>query len=366
MRLLAVSLTAVLLLAGCTSTAATTRDDDDDDEQTSQLDFDAPSSIGDWTTTTAWAEDMDVELGDDRATTNESLMRDDRDVDEQNLSDGYGADAIVEQYQLDDMRQTMMLRMVATEAGGYFSQAAAADIERLGFEVPRNEVRAVGDVECFVTHPSPTKEESDSNAFTECMLRSETLTLWFGPVSLVPEDLAELVEEAWDEVGGPTPISPSSPSIDQLDLPETLGGGEFVERSSVLPNYIDYSESDLESLARAYGVDAGVGYYTDAELDSFFDLYLVDAEIVAPFVHYLDPERIGMVAPTLQRVQIDDAVCLVSNMAVRAGGDPDDLDPRVVWCYLTRDGRTAFALNVSGAAADDNALIPALLKSVLD
>jgi len=308
---------------------------------------------------------MDEELENDKATTNEELRRADREVDEQTLSESYGADAIVEQYQLDDMRQQMMLRMVATQAGGYFSQAAAADTEWLNLQVPRNEVRTIGDVECYVTHPMPNKDESEDNAYSECMLRSESLTMWLGPTALVPEDLAELVEEAWNEVGGGTAISPSTPTITELELPQTLGDGAFVERSSIGPDVPDYTEQDLEGLARAYGVDAGANYYAAPDLDSFFDLYLVDTEVIEPYVQYFDPERLGVLAPMVQRVEIDDAVCLVSNLTVPAGGDASKLDPKVQWCYLTKDGRTAFALNVSGNAADDNSVIPAILASVL-
>lgn len=368
MRLLAISLAAVLALAGCALLPqAPTQRPDDEPEQSESVDFAAPDSFGDWTTTLAWAVAIDEERDTDQAEKNEALQRAERDVDEQLLSDSYGADAIVEAYQRDDYQQTTLLRMVAAEGSGYFVPASESDTTYLKTKSPRTEVQRFGDVECLVVHPQVMQEESEDNVYSECMMRSEALTIWLGPVAVLPEDLAELTEEIWDDVDGGTPTTSSTPSIDELELPETIG--DYVASASVLPDWSErfdtYTELDLEALATAYNADAAVGFYRSTDLNSSFDLYLVDTKVVEPFIHYVDPERIGMVAPTIERVEIDDAVCLVSNLGVREGGSRDDLESQVQWCYLTDGDRTAFAMHVTGDASDDNELIPALLASLL-
>jgi len=366
MRLLAISLTAVLALAGCSLLPEAADEPDDDDEQSEAIDFEAPETIGDWTTQLAWAIEFDEENDSDKAVKNEQPRRADRDVDEQILSDSYGADAIVEAYQRDDMNQMMLLRMVATRADGYFLPATTQDAEWLGLDIAPRELQSFGDVQCFVQHSSMS-EETEDNTFSECMMRSETLSIWLGPTRMLPEDMADLTEEAWNEIGGGDPIGASDASTDELELPKTLPG--FVERASVQPAAADridlWHEQDLEALTAAYGADAGAGNYSSPDVESAFQLYLVDAEVVEPFVQYLDPERLGLVAPNLQRVEIDGAICLVSNMAVPFGGDAGKLKPKVQWCYLTEGGRTAFALNVSGDVADDTGAIPALLRELL-
>ncbi len=356
MRLLPVSL-AVLLLAGCTLVPA------DDGGHAESGSFRAPDAIGEWTPTADWAAEIDKEIGGHRAADNEALQRAERDIDEERLSDSYGADAIVEAYQRNDMEQLVLLRMVATQAAGYFLPASDTDTERLGTEVPTNELRTIGDVECAVFHPLPQQKESDQNAYSECMMRSESLTVWLGPVAMVPDDLADLLQVAWDEIGGGAATPPAAVQVAPLELPATLG--DFTARSTVDPDYPDYTSDDLAALGTAYGVDAGAGYYATPDLESGFELYLVDTEVVEPFVKFLDAERIGLLATNPERVEINGAICLVNNNTVPAGGDRDDLEPQVQWCYLTDGGRTAFARGVFGEAAADNALIPAILHTLL-
>lgn len=367
MRIFAISLTVVLALAGCALLpTGDTEPDSDDEQQSETVDFAAPETIGDWTTQLAWAIEFDEENGSDKAEKNEQPRRADREVDAQILSDSYGADAIVEAYQRDDMNQMMQLRMVATKADGYFLPASSSDSEWLKVDIAPRELQTFGDVQCFVQHTS-TSEETENDTFSECMLRGESLTIWLGPTRMLPEDMADLTEQAWHEIGGGDTVGPYTASTDELELPETLPG--FVERASVQPSAADridlWHEQDLEALASNYGVDAGAGNYASPDMDSSFQLYLVDAEAVEPYVQYLEPERIGLVAPNLQRVEIDGAICLVSNMAVRFGEDPEGLKPQVLWCYLTEGGRTAFALNVSGEVAKDTSLIPEILRGLL-
>ncbi len=362
----ALALTVVLALAGCALLPEAEPEAGGDEAQTETLEFAAPETIGDWTTQLAWAIEFDEENGSDKAEKNEKPRRADRDVDEQILSDSYGADAIVEAYQRDDMNQMMLLRMVATQADGYFLPASSSDSEWLNVDIAPRELQTFGDVQCYVQHSSTT-EETESDTFSECMMRSESLSIWLGPTRILPEDLAELTEEAWQSVGGGDPIGASDASTDELELPATLPG--FVERASVQPSAADridlWHEQDLEALTAAYGVDAGAGNYASPDVESAFQLFVVDKEVVEPYVQYLEPERLGLVAPNLQRVEIDGAICLVSNMAVRFGDDPAGLKPQVQWCYLTESGRTAFALNVSGDVGDDTSLIPAILREVL-
>lgn len=366
MRLIAISLTALLALSGCALLPEGTDDPKPDPEQTETEDFAAPDTIGDWTTQLAWAIEFDEEKGGDKAEKNEEPRRADREVDAQILSDNYGADAIVEAYQRDDMNQMMQLRMVATKADGYFLPAVTQDAEWLGLDIAPRELQTFGDVQCFVQHSS-MDEETEDNTFTECTLRGESLTIWLGPTRMLPEDMADLTQEAWDEIGGGDTVGPYTASTTEIELPETLPG--FVERASVQPAVVERSEvwheQDLEALASTYGADAGAGNYASPDLVSGFQLYIVDAVVVAPYVQYLDAERIGLVAPTLQRVEIDGATCLVSNMSVPFGGDESKLKPKVQWCYLTEGGRTAFALNVGGDVSEDTGAIPAILSGLL-
>ncbi len=363
MRLLAaVSLVALLALTGCVPQPHADRDRDDE-----ATELEAPDSFADFTTTLAWAKDKDKELGGTRAQDNETLFRADRDVSEELLSESYGAEAVIEAYQRDDFREQVQLRMVAAQADGYFVPAVVSDFEHQGLNLRAREVRTIGDVECLVTHIPSTEEESDENTYSECMMRSESLTIWLGTVAMVPDDLAELVDEVWDDVDGGDPIAPSTSSTGTIDLPASFEG--FAPRAEVYADDADrlagYVDDDLAALAAAYGVDAGAASYASPDLRSSFDLYLVDKPIVEPFVPYQDPERLGLLAANPERVEIDGAVCQVTNNTVPAGGDVSDLEPKIQWCYLTDGDRTVFALNVAGDVADDTALIPAILHSVL-
>jgi hypothetical protein len=322
-----------------------------------QFDFEAPTRFGDWTTIARWSEEWDEEHDSTKAVENEQRIAKDRAVDAEILEKTYGVEALVEGYQRDNMGYTATLRMVATQASGYFAPASDQDLDYLGRSTPLREVLWFDDVQCLVLY-------SD---FSECMVSNEQLTIWFGPVAMDAEELAEATLDLWQKIGAGEPASASTARISELTLPTTLG--DYALQSTVRPEdatrLTGYAKADLEALAAAYGVDAGVAYYTSTNLDSFFSLYLVDGEVAPPYVAYADPERLGLAAPMQQRIEVDGAVCMVSNLAVRYGGDEADLDPQVVWCYLTEGGRTAVALRVAGEVAGDAEAFVQLLRTVL-
>lgn len=353
---------SALLLAGCAllPEGPAEREPEPTPEKTAELvefDFEAPTRFGDWTTIAQWSEEWDEQHDSTKAVENEQRIAKDRAVDAEILESTYGVEAIVEGYQRDSMGYLATLRMVATQADGYFVPASDQDLDYLGRSTPLREVLWFDDVQCLMLY-------SD---FSECMVSNEQLTIWFGPVTMDAEELAEATLDLWQKIGAGEPASASTARISELTLPTTLG--DYTLQSTVRPDddarLTGYAKADLEALATAYGVDAGVAYYTSADLDSFFSLYLVDAEVAPPYVPYVDPERLGLVAPLQQRIEVDGAVCMVSNLAVPFGGDAAGLDPQVVWCYLTEGGRTAIALKVAGEVAGDAEAFVQLLRTVL-
>ncbi|MET0990689.1 MAG: hypothetical protein ABWY54_08590 [Glaciihabitans sp.] len=360
----AVTALAFLLLAGC----APTRGESSGSSTTHTL---APTSVGEWTTIEAWAE----QTGEQQAIDNAALTRADLDIDTKNLSAEFGgAEAAVEQYQRDDMAEVMTVRLVAAQSPAYFVAASQQDKERIAGASAIREIQTFDQVECSVSHPVTNSAESIDNVFTECMRRNADLTVWLGPVAQLPADLAALTDQAWEEAGGtadhPTTYGIASETAqDPIALPSLLGG-EFQPKDSVvnwqrsIAERAAYASADVANLESIYQAAAATQSYSLGDATASFDIFAFRASSPQPFVRYFDADRLKLLAATDEKVTVGDVACRVLNNTVAAGGDATELEPQIEWCFYSDNELTVILERPLGAVRLEAAQMAAIVDEI--
>ena len=207
----------------------------------------------------------------------------------------------------------------------------------------------IGDVSCLLSGTAAT-----------CMRTSTDLTLWIGPLDGPAEKTAALVESTWAALGGGPSVAWPVGMGNPLVLPQTLGTltafGSAPQTETTSTETASEIEMDVAALSDAFGgAPAAEQVYSDGEGAATVVATAVGSTAPDTYVPYVDPEPLGLLAAPLERIAPTDgtASCLVRNEPVAAEGDPDDLDPVVVWCERIGDGVTVRIDQVDGDIGSD-------------
>lgn len=323
----------------------------------------APETLdGGWTTQTAWAKDW----VDPQALVSDTLRQPGRDGDAAALSAAFdGAEAVVQDYQRDDVGELLRVRAVRAQAPIYWVHHNDTLTEFIGVGLPLREVVAVGPVACLVVHTAtaPGTEETTENTSSECMRTSADLTVWTSMQAQLPATVAALAQSAWEALGGEDVAVPEWPKGEGFDVPvnapATFDGGAFIPRASTGPEngserYAEADAADTLVLSEVYaGATAYSASYVDAPLEKAFTVSVVRAESPVPYVMYVDLERMNLLAPTLELRAIGDVTCVLLNCSLESDGDPADLHSQVVSCMRSGPELTVWVDQVSPSMAED-------------
>jgi len=207
----------------------------------------------------------------------------------------------------------------------------------------------IGDVSCLLSGTAAT-----------CMRTSTNLTLWIGPLDGPAEKTAALVESTWAALGGGPSVAWPVGMGSSIQLPQTLGTlvafGSVPQTEPAGTEIATAIEMDVAALSDAFGgAPAAEQVYGDSEGATKVVATAVGSTAPDTYVPYVDADELGLLAAPLERITPADgtASCLVRNETVPVEGDPDDLDPVVVWCERIGDGMTVRIDQVDGDMSSD-------------
>ena len=321
----------------------------------------APAKFpGDWRTLAQWSADNDGQEAQ-----NAEVSRNDNETDAEQLSADYdGADALAETYVLGNYDSVISLRAVTAQSPTYFVPSRLSDIPD-GASSAHTEVQEFGSTVCRV--------QLSTGADTECMRSDTGLTVWAGPAAVPAEDIAALVDAAWEEFGGGAGSAdwPTEAGSEiSIVAPATLGdgleqGGTVAPAQATRERLAGYAEADAQMLSEIYGgVAATASSYLDQDTGDYLELTAVRAATPPTYVRYEDAARMEILVSRQQRLEFGDVTCHIGYLTiVPADGSRDDLEPIVQSCSRSEIDLTVRIDVIDGDIATSPEAVAALVDA---
>lgn len=330
----------------------------------------APDSLGkDWPNDMAYSQTFEGDQHD-RAVENATVRYGDYAKDAKLLSESFGgASAVVEMYVYGGYEKWAELRAVAKRAPVYF--AHYLDEERRWIDYRTGEVRTIGTSTCLVRHTDNSGTETDENTSSECMRTSDDLTVWIGPITSLPEDVAHLVDTAWVSMQGSDHDDGWSPDgTGEVAVPDAVGPFSRFEAQQLpaqtVTRFAEQQTNDVAALRKIYGeASVAQGYYLNDELDGNFYARVIASSSPIPYTPYENVERLDYYLPRYSAEVHGDVTCQIfQTVIVTTAENVGDAEPEVQWCQRTGPGLTVIVDGVHGTIAGNAETIAALVDEI--